>query len=157
MIKQITKIIIALLFCCSFLINVLFVFYIRSLNSSLKEKKVVFIKLDTLNEDKLWDTVQDWRIANNLTPYIKDEELCILARMRLPEIKKDWSHNGWLNRLPSRYSKYAENLARGYTDETAVLDAWLKSASHAANLKDNYTNSCIQTDDTYAVQLFRSF
>lgn len=143
--------------CCSLALNVLLALWVRDLNLQMRESKVVFVTAKTLDQDKLWEAVQDWRVKNNLKPYIKDEYLCILARMRLPEIEKDWSHNGAFKRTPSNYKVLGENLARGFFDEKETLNAWLASASHAANLRFNFTHSCIQTDKTYAVQMFASY
>lgn len=114
-------------------------------------------KPDTLEEEVLWSTVQEWRMREGNPTYIKDESLCELARLRLPEIRQDWSHNGWLSRKPTGYILFGENLAKGFVDEDQTLSAWLDSPGHAANLRRPYTHSCIQTEDGYAVHLFASY
>ena len=47
----------------------------------------------TLDSEKLFSLVNSWRVSESLAPYIKDERLCDLARIRLPEIKTKFSHD----------------------------------------------------------------
>ena len=109
-----------------------------------------------LDSDKLWLLIQNWRMSQNLQTYIKDQNLCDIAKIRLQEIEIDFSHNGFLNmNLP--FKEGAENLIVGYTSEEESLLMWLNSPSHLEDLKYPYTYSCVATNDYYAVQVFANF
>ena len=111
----------------------------------------------------LWDLVNNWRIESKLRPFKRDNRLCILAKIRVKEILSDFGHDGFNKKFMGntfkndgywKYSKLGENLAKFVTDEDVILNMWLNSASHAANLKDNYLYSCIECESGYCVQMF---
>jgi hypothetical protein len=83
-------------------------------------------------------------------------DVCGFAELRLSEIHTDWSHKG-LNRVfwywPT-FNQAAENLARGQQDEIQVYNDWSKSASHSANLKGDWTESCLVSDTYQGVNYF---
>lgn len=115
-------------------------------------------------EDRLWDVVQNWRISQGLAAHAKDSRMCRLAELRLPEIKVNWSHDGFVNN--SHYSaicpdsncfaSMSENLSNGYYSEQENLNGWLNSPAHREALQKNYTYSCIKCQDGYCVQEFAS-
>lgn len=112
-----------------------------------------------LNADTLFSLVNNWRTSENRKPFIKNDHLCDIAKSRLPEIKNDWSHSLFFTHMQNgsycpKGCSLAENLAKEEGVEDQTLDAWLHSASHAANLRGSYTKSCIATDGSYAVQIF---
>jgi uncharacterized protein YkwD len=52
----------------------------------------------------------------------------------------DWRHNPCLvQQLPAGWTAAAENIARGTTPD-AVVNAWINSPSHEANLVGDYTH-----------------
>jgi uncharacterized protein YkwD len=114
---------------------------------------------DQIDENKLWSLIQDWRVRNNLKPYIKDQRLCEIASVRLKDIQTDWSHKKFIAKrfCGNSYCKIAENLAWAYVYPETLLDTWLNSLSHAANLKANYRYSCIVTNSDYTIQVFGNF
>lgn len=116
-----------------------------------------------LQQCKLWEVVQAWRVSQNKPLYKWNNGLCKWASLRNEEIKTDWSHNGFhyhLNEIWNdiHYNILGENLARGYDKlEDKMFTAWLNSPSHKANLDEAYTDSCITVSGSYAVQLFATF
>jgi hypothetical protein len=69
----------------------------------------------------------------------------------------------WFKEAGYQYAYAGENLAVHFTDSTAVVDAWLKSPAHRANVMNgNYTEIGIGTakgtfegvDTVFVVQLF---
>ena len=113
-----------------------------------------------LNANKLFQLVNDWRVQNGYRPFIKSDSLCKIATVRLSEIEKDFSHDGFSAKrffpnAPTGMS--GENLAEKYQTEKTTLNAWLNSPEHLANLKYPYKYSCIETSGTYAVQEFATF
>jgi len=43
-----------------------------------------------------------------------------------------------LERVSYNWSSYGENIAKGYTSEQSVIDAWLESPGHCANIMRSY-------------------
>lgn len=115
-----------------------------------------------LDSDKLWSLIQDWRMSQNLQTYIKDQRLCKFVKVRLGEIKENFSHKGFEDRstnnsFPFFYQELGENLAAGITYEESILFAWLNSPSHRENLDKEYKYSCLETEGFYVIQLFANF
>lgn len=109
-----------------------------------------------LSSDKLFQIVNDWRLKNGYQPLKMSKTLCSIAQSRVPEIQKDYAHDGFYkyakNLPPGSY--ISENLSTGYADENSTLIAWLSSESHHKALETAYTHSCIATEGSYAVQIF---
>lgn len=125
--------------------------------------------LQEMNEDKLWELVNNWKFENFGYKYQKDEILCKYALVRAKEVRLDWSHDGFDEvtdqiRAENNMGRIGENLASGYLgifagknpDETA-LDRWLNSPLHRKNLDENYTHSCIKCKYNNCVQLFGKY
>lgn len=112
-----------------------------------------------LNADTIFNLVNDWRITQNLTPFKKLNGLCDAGKVRVYEIKRDWSHNGFEYLRIRQFSGYAsgefgENLADfTWGTEEEVLAKWINSPSHLKNIKDNYIYSCVVTDGGRVVEL----
>lgn len=109
--------------------------------------------------DRLFQLVNDWRVKEGYQPYIESEFACNVASKRLPEVEVNWSHEGFYYGRFCKDCWLAENLADSiqYYSEEHTLSSWLKSASHAANLKTPYTHSCIECSSGYCVHIFSYF
>lgn len=122
-----------------------------------------FTYMDTgaksLSESKLLGIIQDWRLSQKLKTYKVDPLLCEFANKRAEEIfieGDDMGHDGlakYQNELFKTYDGYSENLARNWSPEL-MLDWWLHSASHEANLRRDRPLTCIRCKGYYCVQLF---
>lgn len=109
-----------------------------------------------LNSDTLFSLVNEWRIQTDLQPFTKDERICDMAKIRLIDRKGKVTHEGF-KELHSRVipnSHAGENLITNAKSEQIALTAWLKSASHSANLKEDFKYSCIAAEGDNAVQIF---
>lgn len=115
-----------------------------------------------LNKDVLWSEIQAWRKEDGLKPYIEDKRLCEIAERRAPQLKSEdeagTPHAGFKESLGNLSElKIAENNT-GARHEREALENWLRSASHAATLREDYKYSCVATDDKmHAVQIFSNF
>lgn len=102
----------------------------------------------------------EYRIEKGLRALSHDPKLCTYAEERLPEIQKDWSHDGfWKDGksygLYNGYKIIGENLAKDIIQAPDVLYAWKLSPSHNKNLlKTSYTSTCVRCFESYCVQLF---
>lgn len=128
------------------------------------------IKLNTLPEPQpnpivrsevtsanLLETVNKWRVSQKLKPYIQSDFLCNVAKDRLPEIKKDFSHKEFHAIRWCTDCVMGENLAREYYSPNDLLNAWLVSPKHREVLSKDFTHSCVSTDGIYTVEIFGYF
>jgi Cysteine-rich secretory protein family len=91
------------------------------------------------------------REANGLPPLTLNSELTHAAQMKANDMfaKDYWAHvspNGttpwvWIRQAGYNYLYAGENLARGFTTSQDVVNAWMNSPEHRANmLSPNYTD-----------------
>ncbi len=135
--------------------------------NSVKPAPVVATQVPTIaptlapiNADDLFQIVNEWRFQNDYPAYKKSEFACSVAEKRLPEVKNNWSHDGFSYEKYCKSCYLGENLAKGYIDAGTTLHKWLMSPSHKKNLTQDYTHSCIKCDNThenYCVQIFANF
>lgn len=112
-----------------------------------------------LYADNLFQLVNEWRTKEGYQPYVKSEFACKFADLRIPQVKKNWSHEGFtdlhLQLAPDTWA--AENLGKNFSYPSEMLQGWLISPSHRKNLEDSYTHSCIKCDSGYCVHIFTYF
>lgn len=109
--------------------------------------------------------VNEERKAQGKSALVLDDKLCSFAETRANEINSVFSHTRpdgrqWHTVFSDNnysYSFSAENIAKGYTDADSVMNGWMNSSGHRANiLNDKATKIGIAFDSkTNAwVQLF---
>lgn len=108
--------------------------------------------------------VNEERSKAGLSPLTLDKELSANAAVRAEEIVHDFSHtrpNGsaFSSAITISYRRAGENIAYGYPTAEAVMDGWMNSSGHRANiLQPSFTKigvGVVQRDNTlYWVQLF---
>lgn len=103
--------------------------------------------------------IQAWRKKEGLKEFKVDEHLCKYAAIRTKEIfiEGDKMDHGGMKKYYSElldvYDGFSENLARGW-DPDIVLNIWLHSASHEANLRRDRPLTCVKCKGYYCTQLF---
>lgn len=116
-----------------------------------------------VSEDRLWNTVNQWRVEQGKPAYEEDQKLCQFADRRAKEIQDNYSHEGFIaiglegsNELLSQtgFTFAGENLSSDFNTEKETLNAWLNSDTHRKNLNDSFKYSCIRCLDNRCVQLF---
>ena len=114
-----------------------------------------------INEEKLWSLIQDWRVKNNLEPYIEDQRLCDIAKKRAPEIQNEidssTTHSGFLTKFKNYPYKISENVIAYAKDESDALNWWLSSSSHRKALEYSWSYSCVKCFNNFCSQIFSSF
>jgi cysteine-rich secretory family protein len=126
-----------------------------NLSVNIKPTPVAIIPTPFVDPINLFSLVQKYREDHGLTAYTKSDFLCQVASTRLPEIKTNWSHEGFSSkRFCSGNCYLGENLARQEGSDSATLNAWLQSPEHKENLDAPYTHSCLVSDGMYTVQEF---
>ena len=103
------------------------------------------------------------RKNNGLSPLTQDSVLCKAADIRAEEINKVFSHtrpNGTscftaLDELGVEYVYAGENIASGYRTPAAVVEGWMNSSGHRANILDvTYRRIGVGFNNYGWVQLF---
>ena len=94
--------------------------------------------------------VNEQRAAHGLSPLTIDSTLSSMARIKSRDMKNNgyFSHNSPVYGSPFQmmkqfgitYRSAGENIAKGYSTAQAVVDAWMNSPGHRANiLNASYT------------------
>lgn len=112
----------------------------------------------TLDSDKIFDLVNQYRANQGLPPFEKDDKVCELAQIRSAELTHELSngtvHSGLYNRnLP--YWIF-ENAKVGSNEEGTVA-WWLTSAVHHQSIVSYYKFSCVKCMGSVCSELFTSF
>lgn len=104
------------------------------------------VELDT---QKLLDLTNKARVANGKTVLEMNEKLNTSALSKCEDMVADnyWSHEDkdgiepwhFITETGYEYSNSGENLAYGFINETGVVDGWMDSEGHRANILGDYT------------------
>jgi len=91
--------------------------------------------------NKLLAFHNDQRVKNNLTPFIMDEYLNDYAQKHAEWMaKKNTMRHSSMNDLMKNYRTAGENIAWNQKDEETVVDAWMHSKPHKANILNKKFN-----------------
>ena len=134
---------------------------IKSANPQIKNFDLIYpgqvINIPTLDstvtsyEQEVIRLVNEIRVENGLKALTYDWELARVARYKSQDMKdnKYFAHNSPVYGTPfqmiknfgSSYRSAGENIAKGYATPQAVVNGWMNSSGHRANiLHANYTH-----------------
>lgn len=139
--------------------------YRRCTRCGLREERdIEKLTLDpTEYQNEVFRLVNQERAKLNLSPLKYYSAAQNAAKIRVDEIKNSFSHtrpNGKtfstvIDDAGISYSKIGENISYGYTIPSAVMDGWMNSSRHKANiLNPDFTHIIIGYNGTHWVQLF---
>lgn len=115
-------------------------------------------KIKQIDEDRLWEVVNEWREKQGKSLYKTDIVLCGYANERVKKIQSDWSHDGFHTlKKVDQFTTLGENILNDFDNEETGLNSWLNSTTHKANLDENFSHSCIRCENNYCVQLFGKY
>ena len=111
-----------------------------------------------VNADTIQDLINAFRTRAGLTPFMREDNVCSLAKIRSMELAGELAngvlHSGLYNRnLP--YWIW-ENAKVG-SDEQGTVTWWLNSPIHRSSMVGNYKYSCGACTGSYCSQLFTSY
>ena len=152
---------------------------IKSANPSIKNYDLIYpgqkITVPTLPESvTAYETevvrlVNDVRKANGLKPLLQDWQLSRVARYKSQDMRDlgYFSHTSptygspfnMMKSFGISYKTAGENIAKGYATPKAVVDAWMNSPGHRANiLNPSYTHIGVGfvASGNYWTQMFKS-
>lgn len=102
----------------------------------------------------IMNAINDYRRSLGLGPFQTDPYTCSFAKIRAQEISTNFSHEGFTQRLNNHnfpfpeYSYITENIAvtPNYKD---VVNLWINSPAHAANMQKDTPFVCVQNYGNY--------
>ena len=125
------------------------------------------ITSQTAFENRVLELVNEERAKNGLSALQMDESVREVARVKSSDmsINNYFSHTSptygtpfeMLKSYGISYKSAGENIAQGYTSPEAVVNGWMNSSGHRANiLNANYTHIGIgyEADGNYWTQMF---
>ncbi len=91
---------------------------------------------------RVYEIVNEERKAAGLSPLGYNSELCKMASIRAEEISRSFSHDrpdgsscfSIFDEYGYRYYCVGENIAAGYSNPEHVMDGWMNSPGHRANI-----------------------
>lgn len=106
---------------------------------------------EEITPESILQTMNAYRRVQGLGPYVMDPRLMAAAedRMRHMEELGYWAHTApdgtkpfvWLARRGFDFSMAGENLAEGFETVEVLVDSWMHSTGHRANiLSPNYSS-----------------
>lgn len=107
-----------------------------------------------LNQQSIFDAINAERVAADLPPLVWNDTLATAAQAKAQDMLQNdyWSHTSpsgrtpwtFIDNTPYQYQIAGENLARNFTSTPAVIQAWMGSTTHRANiLHDDYVDTGI--------------
>ncbi|HEX4662231.1 MAG TPA: CAP domain-containing protein [Candidatus Saccharimonadales bacterium] len=109
---------------------------------------VIAVPYAQTNRAELLQLTNAVRTKNGLSELTASATLDQAAQAKANDMiaKNYWGHLGpdqtnpwdWLNQARYDYIRAGENLAYGFSDNTKLVDGWLASPEHRANLLGNY-------------------
>ena len=105
-------------------------------------------------ELEIFELCNKIRVENGLPEFVWSNELYVAANIRSKELNSLFSHsrpNGkdWLsvyNETGIAYSLAAENVAIGHNTAQMVVDSWMQSSGHKANILGKNTHFAVAAD-----------
>jgi uncharacterized protein YkwD len=96
--------------------------------------------------------MNDYRASDGLAPLRSDERLDLAAADRMHQMEEEsfWSHESprgespfrWLDRRAYRYRAAGENLAAGFETARLLVQSWMESSGHRANILSTAYEDC---------------
>lgn len=113
----------------------------------ISEKSSLRVMSGAVLAADVFTQVNHYRATQGLESFTMSRRTCNFAYTRAMEIAKDFSHNGFFRRSAASAMPYAgyatENLARADVPSYDVVNAWISSPLHHANLIANTPEVCI--------------
>lgn len=107
--------------------------------------------LETLNANTNYiDQINKLREEHDLPPVQTSKETCEFAQTRAQEITNNFNHDGFIERLKNdsfpykTYTFVTENIQMN-SDESTIVDLWIKSPDHKKNLLADTPEICIES------------
>ena len=101
---------------------------------------------NTLNIENEMALINQKRAENKLVPLSENTDLDVSACHKLDDMVKNhyWAHTSpsgvtpwhWFDVVGYNYRHAGENLAYGQTNASELIDAWMNSPEHKANILD---------------------
>jgi len=108
------------------------------------------LSAEEITVESVLQTMNAYRKVKGLGPYVTDPRLMAAAEDRMHHMEElgYWAHKApdgtspfvWLEKRHFAFSMAGENLAEGFETVELLVDSWMQSEGHRANiLSPNYT------------------
>lgn len=97
--------------------------------------------------------INQYRNLNGVAPLVQNDYLCGLAATRIFDITKNFNHDGFKTMVCRNCTFISENLAENFPNNKNLLNAWIDSPGHNANLLRPVTDACVVSNNGYHVFL----
>lgn len=116
------------------------------------------------DEDAIVQLVNEARWADGSAGVIRNPEMDAVALGWAQQLAASGtlSHNpSYADQVPGGWTAVAENVAQGYGSASAVMDGWMNSSGHRANILGRYTDIGVALIEgggtTWGVQVFAAY
>ena len=106
----------------------------------------------SFTQENVYNEVNEHRIAIGALPVTESPYTCAVADKRLPEVVKDFSHDGFYKYGEDR--DMGEILGMDYTKEEDLVEAWEDSPTHEEVMEDDYLFACTRCSGYTCVMIF---
>lgn len=114
-----------------------------------------------LDENRLWNLVNDWEKKQGYDAFVRNDELCNAADYFMA-YSSDWTYSWFTNAFNKDYpvsikyphSKIEVNYAKEFTNENDILNYWIDSIATKKRLTDYSEYSCIKCNKNNCLQIF---
>ncbi len=130
----------------SLVIIILFIFSVTFLGYNINKSHPDVLGVSySISESDLLALVNQQRVSNGLPALVENSELADAARRKAADMfqKNYWAHFapdgstspwGFIRAAGYNYQFAGENLAKGFTDSSSAVNAWMNSSSHRENI-----------------------
>lgn len=124
--------------------------------TNIEETK--YIPKQVITNDTLTKLINNARVDNSLKPLQSETLLISLSKEKAirMEINKEVNHNGFSS-LQVQTETFAQIVGYGYTNETSLFNAYLKSEEHNKYMFGNFTHIGSFTYKNYNCVLFAKY
>ncbi len=129
----------------AFLMGVLF---FAPANAQIFNQNNLVAPTPTLQTTEILNIVNQTRVQYNLDRLVENEKLQMAAQAKADYLLTEqlFSHSGkngepfstWIKQYDYNYLRVGENLAIFFTDNQAIVNAWLASEAHRKNILNPY-------------------
>ena len=120
-----------------------------------------YVPVPSNQNSMLLTLINNERVLNGLTELIPEELLTTICEEKCNDMiaSKSVNHDGFSNRfVKSRAISLLENVGYGFSTDSSLLHAYMKSSGHKANiLSKNTTHIGIYTKNSYNCCLFARY
>jgi uncharacterized protein YkwD len=96
--------------------------------------------------ETIFELINAYRRSRGKRELWRSDTICRMTEIRLAEIARDYSHDGFRAVIRGHLGSFGENIARGYRTPKDALNGWIRSRGHDRNLLGDWNEGCARGD-----------